>query len=105
MKTTNLAKAGRDFLAKNPSATTKDLVEKLGFGKAYANTFMYVHKKTMQISNLEDPSKGQKVVRDELVNAFKHIEFLETQLANLEHQTIGYEAVISYLEHKLDLED
>jgi len=92
-------------LEKNPNATANDLVEKLGFGKAYANTFMHVHKKIMQSNNLEEPSKGQKVVRDELVMAFKRIEFLETQLANLEHQAIGYEAVISYLEHKLDLED
>jgi len=92
-------------LEKNPNATANDLVEKLGFGKAYANTFMHVRKKTMKSNSLDEPNKGKEVVRNELVNAFKHIEFLETQLANLEHQAIGYEAVISYLEHKLDLED
>ncbi len=105
MKTTNLAKAGREFLEKNPSATAKDLIERLGFKKSYATVFLHGYKRNLKSNVIQEPSQGQKVVRDELVMAFKHIEFLETQLANLEHQAIGYEAVISYLEHKLDLED
>jgi hypothetical protein len=105
MKTTNLAKQGREFLEKYPSATAKDLVEKLGFKKSYATVFLHGYKRNLESKVVQEPSQGQKAVRDELVMAFKRIEFLEIQLANLEHQVIGYEAVISYLESKLDLED
>jgi len=105
MKPTNLAKAGREFLASNPNATAKDLMSKLGFKKSYATVFLHSHKRKLENNVAQEPSQGQKVVRDELVMAFKRIEFLEIQLANLEHQVIGYEAVISYLESKLDLED
>jgi hypothetical protein len=105
MKPTNLAKAGRDFLAKNPNAKVQDLIDSLGFKKSYATVFLHNHKRKLESKVVQEPSQGQKAVRDELVKAFKRIEFLEIQLENLAHQITGYEAVISYLEHKLDLED
>ena len=105
MKTTNLAKEGRDFLAKNPNATVQDLIDSLGFKKSYATVFLHNHKRKLESKVVQEPNQGQKAVRDELVKAFKRIEFLEIQLKNLAHQITGYEAVISYLEHKLDLED
>jgi len=105
MKPTNLAKAGREFLEKKPNATVEDLVDSLGFKKSYATVFLHGYKRNLQSKATQEPSQGQKAVRDELVMGFKRIEFLEIQLANLEHQIIGYEAVISYLESKLDLED
>ena len=114
MKPTNLAKAGRDFLAKNPNATVQDLIDSLGFKKSYAAVFLHNHKRKVKQKYVpvagdsapdKAPTNGQNVARDELVRAFKRIEFLEIQLKNLAHQITGYEAVISYLEHKLDLED
>ena len=114
MKPTNLAKAGRDFLAKNPNATVQDLIDSLGFKKSYAAVFLHNHKRKVKQKYVpvagdsapdKAPTNGQNVARDELVKAFKRIEFLEIQLENLAHQITGYEAVISYLEHKLDLED
>lgn len=105
MKTTNLAKAGREFLEKNPNATAKDLVDSLGFKKSYATVFLHGYKRNLKSKVTQEPSQGQKAVRDELVMAFKRIEFLEIQLENLLYQATGYEAVISYLESKLDLED
>jgi hypothetical protein len=114
MKPTNLAKAGREFLEKNPNATVEDLVDSLGFKKSYATVFLHNHKRKVKQKYVplagdptpdKAPTNGQNVARDELVKAFKRIEFLEIQLENLAHQITGYEAVISYLEHKLDLED
>jgi hypothetical protein len=105
MKTTNLAKQGREFLEKYPSATAKDLVEKLGFKKSYATVFLHGYKRNLESKVVQEPSQGQKAVRDELVMAFKRIEYLELQCENLLYQATGYEAVISYLESKLDLED
>jgi len=114
MKTTNLAKAGREFLEKNPNATAKNLVDSLGFKKSYATVFLHNYKRKVKQKYVplaegstpnKAPTSGQNVVRDELVKAFKRIEFLEIQLENLLYQATGYEAVISYLESKLDLED
>ena len=104
MKTTNLAEAGREFLEKHRSATAKDLVERLGFKKSYANVFLHGYKRKLESSVMQQPNQGQKAVRDELVMAFKRIEYLELQCENLLYQATGYEAVISYLESKLDLE-
>jgi len=107
----SLAKLGREYLSKNPNATADDLVEHCGFKKSYAIVFMHEYKrksvkKTRTVKKdvevVKNPTHGAEVLRKELAKAHDRIDELEIHLSTLIHQAIGYRAVISFLEDKLE---
>jgi tRNA A37 N6-isopentenylltransferase MiaA len=85
------------------------LANKMGVPvEEYAKQIAALEKKPRTITkkvNWERLAKQlQTALNDEIVEnngLFKRIDELKYQIANLEHQAIGYRAVVSYLENKL----
>lgn len=113
-----IKKRGRPVGAKNKSKTVKTvhltnaevlLAKKMGVSvEQYAKEKVALSKKPRNIIkkvNWEKLAKQlQTALNDEIVennNLFKQIDELKYQVANLEHQAIGYRAVVSYLENQI----
>lgn len=113
-----IKKRGRPVGAKNKSKTVKTvrltnaevlLAKKMGVSvEQYAKEKVALSKKPSTIIkkvNWEKLAKQlQTALNDEIVdnnNLFKQIDELKYQVANLEHQAIGYRAVVSYLENQI----
>lgn len=85
------------------------LAKKMGVSvEQYAKEKVALSKKPRKIVkkvNWERLAKQlQTALNDEIVengNLFRQIDDLKFQVANLEHQAIGYRAVVSYLENNL----
>ena len=113
-----IKKRGRPVGAKNKSKTVKTvrltnaevlLAKKMGVSvEQYAKEKVALSKKPRNIIkkvNWEKLAKQlQTALNDEIVengNLFRQIDELKYQVANLEHQAIGYRAVVSYLENQI----
>jgi L-ribulose-5-phosphate 3-epimerase UlaE len=113
-----IKKRGRPVGSKNKSKTVKAvrltnaevlLAKKMGVSvEQYAKEKVALSKKPRNIIkkvNWEKLAKQlQTALNDEIVennNLFKQIDELKYQVANLEHQAIGYRAVVSYLENQI----
>lgn len=110
------AKRGRPVGSKNKPKTVRmtkvevDLCKKVGVPiEAYAKEKVALQKKPRRTIkkkvNWERLAKQlQTALNDEIWENHglsKQIEDLKYQVANLEHQAIGYRAVVSYLENNL----
>jgi hypothetical protein len=111
-------KRGRPAGSKNKPKTVKTvrltnaqvlLAKKMGVPvEQYAKELVALSKNPKKITknfNWERLAKQlQTALNDEIVEnggLFRKIDELKFQVANLEHQAIGYRAVISYLENNL----
>jgi tRNA A37 N6-isopentenylltransferase MiaA len=112
-------KRGRPVGSKNKPKTTKTirltnaqvvLANKMGVPvEQYAKELVALNNKpknTVKKFNWERLAKQlQTALNDEIVEnngLFKEIDDLKFQVANLKHQAIGYRAVVSYLENKIE---
>lgn len=110
-----IKKRGRPVGSKNKPKTVRmtkvevDLCKRVGVPiEAYAKEKIALSKKPRKLVkkvNWEKLAKQlQTALNDEIVEnngLFRQIEDLKFQVANLEHQAIGYRAVVSYLENNL----
>jgi len=111
-------KRGRPLGSKNKPKTVKTvrltnaqvlLAKKMGVPvEQYAKELVSLSKNPKKITkkfNWERLAKQlQTALNDEIVEnngLFKRIDDLKFQVANLEHQAIGYRAVVSYLENQI----
>ena len=107
------AQLAREFKQANPDATKEQIAEATGMPLAYAQTWIskwkreqagvkprkYKKRKPKKVPI--DKSK-EAMMRQTIQTQGIRISELEIQIANLHHQITGYEAVISFLEHKLE---
>jgi len=115
----SVKKRGRPLGSKNKPKTTKTirltnaqvvLAKKMGVPvEQYAKELVALSKNPKKITknfNWERLAKQlQTALNDEIVennDLFKQIDDLKFQVANLKHQAIGYRAVVSYLENKIE---
>lgn len=113
-----IKKRGRPVGSKNKSKSVKTvrltnaevmMANKMGISvEQYAKEKVALSKKPSKIIkkvNWEKLAKQlQTALNDEIVEnngLFEKIEKLNYQIANLEHQAIGYRAVVSYLENQI----
>ena len=113
-----IKKRGRPVGSKNKPKTVKTvritnaqvlLAKKMGISvEQYAKEKVALCKKPSKVVkkvNWERLAKQlQTALNDEIIEnggLFERIDELKYQVANLEHQAIGYRAVVSYLENKL----
>ena len=88
-----------EFKAANPSATAKEVAKALGTSSVYVHQILKpkkVKKPTEVIR--KEIIEGQQVLRKEILSLNKQIE----KIAQLENDIVGYRAVISYLQGRLD---
>jgi len=109
------AQLAREFKQSNPEADAKQVAEASGMPIAYAQTWIskwkreqagtkprkYKKRKPKKVVVPMDKSK-EAMMRQTIQTQGIRISQLEVQIANLHHQITGYEAVISFLEHKLE---
>lgn len=113
-----IKKRGRPVGSKNKPKTTKvirltqgqvNLAKKIGVSvEDYAKARLELENKPRKLVkkvNWEKLAKQlQTALNDEIVEnqaILRQIDDLKYQVANLEHQAIGYRAVVSYLENNL----
>jgi L-ribulose-5-phosphate 3-epimerase UlaE len=113
-----IKKRGRPLGSKNKPKTVKTvritnaevlLAKKMGVSvEQFAKEKVALSKKPNKIVkkvNWERLAKQlQTALNDEILengNLFRQIDDLKFQVANLEHQAIGYRAVVSYLENQI----
>lgn len=92
-----IKKAVEEYKAANPDATNEEIA------KACSTTALYVYqiltpKKVVKPAEGNQLIEGQQILRRELLSLNKKIE----KIAQLENDIIGYRAVISYLQGRLD---
>ena len=109
------AQLAKEFKQANPEADAKQVAEASGMPIAYAQTWIskwkreqagtkprkYKKRKAKKVVIPIDKSK-EAMMRQTIHAQGLKISQLEVQIANLHHQITGYEAVISFLEHKLE---
>lgn len=94
----NISKKVKEYKAANPDATNVEIA------KACETTALYVYQilRPKKIAKPTNPRKevieGQQILRRELLSLNKQIE----KIAQLENDIVGYRAVISYLQGRLD---
>ena len=94
-----ISKKVKEYKAANPDATNAEIA------KACETTALYVYqiltpkkvKKPTEVIRKEI-IEGQQILRKEILGLNKQIE----KIAQLENDVIGYRAVISYLQGRLD---
>jgi hypothetical protein len=92
-----IKKQVEEYKAANPDATNGEIA------KACETTALYVYQilKPKQVVKPTDGNQlieGQRILRRELLSLNKQIE----KIAQLEKDIVGYRAVISYLQGRLD---
>ena len=94
-----ISKKVRDYKAANPDATDKEIAT------ACETSALYVYQ-ILRPKKVKKPTEvirkeiieGQQILRKEILGLNKQIE----KIAQLENDIVGYRAVISYLQGRLD---
>lgn len=115
------ADRARAFLKENPNATASMVAEAAGFTPGSASVFLAKHRRKLNKSQTKKKpgrppknsankpaevvkvdSKEIQALKREIIELQETIEEVVSRSVNLMHQNIGYEAVISYLESKIE---
>jgi hypothetical protein len=111
----------RDYKEANPKLKAKEIAKACGVTTTYVYQVLHNAKnKTKKLIattlGIDDPTKGQKVVRDEMNRLHAEMANLQildevneaiikdyqNEIEQLKNDIVGYRAVISYLQGQLD---
>ena len=118
----NVAKKVREYKIANPTATVEEIAKasETSTGYVYQVSYKMKHKKVKAVKKAKpvakQPTDGHKIVRNEIGRLHAEIDNLrildevnediikdyQHEIDQLKNDIVGYRAVISYLQGKLD---
>lgn len=106
----------KEFMEQNPDATAEEIAQATGFPLLSARSWLSGHRRRLNPEKYKPRKKRKKKImaknpnkaaeemmrlHDIIEQQSNKIHAQEIQITNLHHQITGYEAVISFLDHKL----
>jgi predicted transcriptional regulator len=89
-----------EFISTNPSVNVDEIVNVCGVTKDYANTVIKIFRDAKKAVNVSTSTPHSEESFD--AHLYKKVTKLNEEIVDLQQDILGYRAVISYLEHKLE---